>query len=268
MLAHLGVGHLVVADHDRVEPSNLPRIVGATRRDAGLFPLFGRSESLPKLGQRFSRPKVAVAERVARRAQPSIRFEAIIGDVVDADTAALFRDTDALFLATDTMQSRLVFNALVHQYLVPGFQIGAKVRVDPKSRQVEEISSVARLVFPYPGAGCLSCNGWIDRAQAQHEALPKSEREAQRYVNDPDVHEPSVMTLNSIGAALVANDLMMMVTGLFSEDVDLGHRLYDAQRRSLQEMGGASQEGCRDCGLTEKSRLARGDRGRLPTRTR
>ncbi len=33
-LARLGVGHLVVADPDRIELSNLPRVVGATRRDA------------------------------------------------------------------------------------------------------------------------------------------------------------------------------------------------------------------------------------------
>lgn len=220
------------------------------------------------LGKRFARPKVAVADRVARRAQPDVRIEGIVGDVVDADTAARLRDSDALFLATDTMQSRLVFNALVHQYLIPGFQVGAKVRVDPKTRRVEEVFSVSRPVFPYSGAGCLSCGGWISAAQLQQEALPKSERDAQRYVDDAEVHEPSVMTLNAVGTALAANDLMMMVTGLFSDEVDIGHQLYDAQRRELQIMGGVSHVGCRDCGLTEKSRLGRGDRGRLPTRTR
>lgn len=267
-LAHLGVGHLVVVDHDRVEPSNLPRIVGATRRDAGLFPLVGRNKWLRTLGERFARPKVAVAERVARRAQPDIRFEAIVGDVVDADTAGSLRDADALFLATDTMQSRLVFNALVHQYLIPGFQVGAKVRVDAKTRRVEEVFSVARPVFPYSGAGCLSCGGWISAVQLQQEALPTVEREAQRYVDDVEVHEPSVMTLNAVGAALAANDLMMMVTGLFSENADLGQHLYDAQSRLLQTMGSVSRADCRDCGLTERSRLGRGDRGRLPTRAK
>lgn len=267
MLAHLGVGHLIVIDHDRVESSNLPRIVGATRRDAGLFPLTGRSKSLRGMGLRFARYKVAVAERVARHAQPDIRFEAIIGDVVDADTAASLRDADVLFLATDTMQSRLVFNALVHQYLIPGFQVGAKVRVEAKSRRVDEVFSVARPVFPYSGAGCLSCGGWISAAQLQLEALPETEREAQRYVDDAEVHEPSVMTLNSIGTALAAHDLMMMVTGLFSDDVRLDQHLYDAQSRELQSMVGTSYTDCHDCGLTKKSRLGRGDRGRLPTRS-
>lgn len=268
MLARLGVGHLVVVDHDRVEPSNLPRIVGATGRDAGLFPLIGRSKRLSTFGQRFARHKVAVAERVARRAQPNIEFEAIVGNVVDADTAALLRDADVLFLATDTMQSRLVFNALMHQYLIPGFQIGAKVRVDPSTRQVDEVFSVSRPVFPYAGAGCLLCGEWISAAQLQQESLSEAEREAQRYVDDPDVHEPSVMTLNAVGAALAANDLMIMVTGLFYDDVELDQYLYDARSRALQAMSGVGKGGCRDCGLSQKSRLGRGDRGRLPTRLR
>lgn len=266
MLAHLGIGHLVVVDYDRVEPSNLPRIVGATRWDAGMFPWNGGSRFLRGLGQRFARPKVAVAERVARRAQPGIRFEAIIGDIVDAETAARLRDVDVLFLATDTMQSRLVFNAIVHQYLIPGFQVGAKVRVDAESHQVEEVFSVARPVFPYSGAGCLSCGGWISAAQLQQEELSESAREAQRYVDDSEVHEPSVMTLNAVGTALAANDLMMMVTGLIDRDVALDQHLYEAQSRVLQSMATASRADCSDCGLDKKSRLGRGDRWRLPTR--
>lgn len=268
MLARLGVGHLIVIDPDHVEPSNLPRIVGATHRDAGLLPIAERNKLLRLLISRFVRPraKVAVAERVARQANPAIRFDPVVGDVVDATTAALLVDVDALFLATDTMQSRHVFNALVHQYLIPGFQVGAKVRVDPKTRQVDEVFSVNRPVFPYPGGGCLACGGWISAAQLQEEALSTAEREAQRYVDDPDVHEPSVITLNAIGTSLAANDLLMVVTGLFSEDADLGHQLYDAEQRELVSMDGSPQPSCRECGTTEKSHFGRGDRGHLPCR--
>ena len=39
-------------------------------------------------------------------------------------------DCDYLFLAADTMRARLLFNAIVHQYLVPGVQVGAKVHED------------------------------------------------------------------------------------------------------------------------------------------
>src|SRR4029077_19752821 len=33
-LARLGVGHIVAVDYQRIDPTNLPRIVGATRLDA------------------------------------------------------------------------------------------------------------------------------------------------------------------------------------------------------------------------------------------
>jgi hypothetical protein len=247
MLARLGVGHLVLIDHDVVELSNIPRIVGATRADVGL-------------------PKVRIAERVALRAQPGVRIDAIVGDVVDNETARFLVDVDVLFLATDTMQSRRVVNALIHQYLIPGFQIGAKVRVDPKTQLVDDVFAVSRTLMPYPGGGCLLCNGLIPPTRLAEEALSERERIAQRYVEDSDVHEPSVITLNAIGAAHAANDMLMMVTSLFDPDVDLGYRLLDARTRTALAVGVTADDLCGDCGIDQRSRFARGDRGRLPTR--
>jgi molybdopterin/thiamine biosynthesis adenylyltransferase len=268
MLSRLGVGHIVTIDPQRVEPSNIPRIVGATRRDAGLFPLLARIPTGQRLGSHFARHKVHVAERVARQAQPDIRFDAIVGNVVDAETAGLLRDADVLFLATDNMQSRLVFNALVHQYLIPGFQIGAKVRPDPHTRRVVEICAVSRPVLPYAGGGCLLCNRLIPPGRLQQETLSEEERLAQRYVEDDEVAEPSVITLNTIGAGHATNDLLLMVTGLFAEGTDLRHLLYDARTRSMFVTNPTNNRECLHCGTGTKSQLARGDRGVVPCRAR
>jgi hypothetical protein len=81
------------------------------------------------------------------------RVEAIFGDFLQADIAAKFVDCDYLFLAADTMRARLLFNAVVHQYLIPGVQVGAKVRVDPKSGEVLDAYSVVRPVTS--DSGCL-----------------------------------------------------------------------------------------------------------------
>ena len=90
------------------------------------------------------RAKVEVAKRVAHEANPKVRFEAIEGSVVDASVACRLTDVDFLFLATDTMQSRLIFNVLVHQYLIPGIQIPRDGQRDEKQvsrKATEEISS-------------------------------------------------------------------------------------------------------------------------------
>jgi molybdopterin/thiamine biosynthesis adenylyltransferase len=268
MLSRLGVGHIVTIDPQRVEPSNIPRIVGATRRDAGLFPLLERIPVGQRLGSRFARHKVHVAERVARQAQPGIRFDAIVGDVVDTETADLLRDADVLFLATDNMESRLVFNALVHQYLIPGFQIGAKVRPNLRTRLVEEISAVSRPVLPYAGGGCLLCNRLIPPGRLQQETLSEEERLAQRYVDDDEVAEPSVITLNTIGAGHAANDMLLIVTALFADETDLRHLLFDGRTRSMLVANPTTNPGCLHCGSGTKSQIARGDWGTLPCRVR
>lgn len=265
-LARLGVGHIVAVDFDRVELSNLPRIVGATQWDA--MALLSRQPHLwlQQLGRRLARRKVHVARRVARQANPAIRFDAVVGDVLDEPTARLLSDVDFLFLASDAIQTRLVFNALVHQYLIPGAQIGAKVPVDPRTRRVGDIFVATRPVLPYPGGGCLECHQLIPPARLQAEALTDRERCAQRYVDDEAIAEPSMITLNALSAAQAANDLMMMFTGLFEESVGLSQQLHWVRERTLAPIAPRRDPRCPDCSLAPASRRSRGDRARLPCR--
>lgn len=264
-LARLGVGHIVAVDFDRVDLTNLPRVVGATEQDALSILTRSKNPLLKRLGERLAQRKVFVARRVAKHANPKIRYEAIVGDIVDESIARKLIDVDFLFLATDSIQSRLVFNALVHQYLIPGAQIGIKPLVD-KSHVVEQIQVASRIVMPYPGGGCLSCNRLIPPNRLALEGLSENEKRAQRYIDDDEVLEPSVITLNVLSAARVANDFMMMFTGLFSEKVNLNHLMEFAEMRELNRVGHLTDERCLDCGRLKMSRFARGDRVRLPCR--
>lgn len=263
MLARLGVGHILAIDPDMVEESNLSRVVGATRRDAlGIFP----GIELPwfrRLAKRTARSKVTIAERVARAANPEMRFEAMLGDVADPNVARRLLDCDFVFLATDTMQSRLLFNQVVHQYLIPGVQIGAKVPVD-EGGVVGEVRVVVRPVMP--DAGCLLCAGAISPTQLNREALSLEDRERQRYVDDPLVHEPSIITLNALGASQAVNDFLFVFTGLHEPRTRLRGRFQWARERRWEEIQDKPQEECRHCGHGSKSAYARGDGRRLPTR--
>jgi molybdopterin/thiamine biosynthesis adenylyltransferase len=265
-LARLGVGHIVAVDFDRVDITNLPRIVGATHWDALSFLSGSKQPFLRELGKRYARHKVRVAERVAKQARPGIQYDAIVGSIVDKHIARLLTDADFLFLASDTMQSRLVFNALVHQYLIPGAQVGAKVWIDKKTGSVGDIHVASRLVLPYPGGGCLDCHQLISPERLRLEALSENERKAQRYVDDEDIKEPSVITLNVLSAAQVVNDLMMMFTGLYEDATSVNHLMGFVRERSVNRIEPVENEQCLDCGDSSRSRSARGDRFRLPCR--
>jgi tRNA A37 threonylcarbamoyladenosine dehydratase len=114
-----------------VAVSNLPRLTGATLWDA-LSWFAGETQPawLRRLAIRFARTKVHLARRNILQANPRARVEAIFGDFMEAEIASMFVDCDYLFLAADTMRARLLFNAIVHQYLIPGVQVGGKVQVD------------------------------------------------------------------------------------------------------------------------------------------
>ncbi len=154
MLARLGVGTLVVIDPDRVDQTNLPRL-DATRFDA-LVPLRRLGALGERVANRFSTRKTRLARRAARRANPDIKFIGIPKNVIEPSTAAQLVDCDFLFLAADSHQARMVFNAVVHQYLIPGIQLGTRIDVDRDSGAVTDIRTNIRLVLPR--SGCLRCN--------------------------------------------------------------------------------------------------------------
>jgi hypothetical protein len=266
-LARLGVGHIVAVDFDRIDPTNLPRVVGSTRWDALSF-LYRPDDThwMEKIRQRLARRKVYIARRVARKANPDILYDAVVGDVVDEETARLLTDVDFLFLASDTMQSRLVFNALVHQYLIPGMQIGVKVSAGNRPGSVALVTTATRPVFPYPEGGCLECHQLISGERLALEAVGEQERQAQQYVEDETVHAPSVITLNALSAAPAVNAFMMVVTGLYREDVTLNHQLNFVQTDELLNVEPMVAEYCPDCSYSLNSRRGRGDRFRLPCR--
>ena len=107
-LGRLGVGHFVLIEPERVAPSNLPRLPGASRWDA-LMPLRHPKwpEWLNRAADRWSTPKVRIAERVIRRANRSAKIRVVMRDVTEATSAAALLDCDYLLLAADTMRARL-----------------------------------------------------------------------------------------------------------------------------------------------------------------
>lgn len=268
-LARLGVGRLVVVDPDVVEPSNLPRLPGASRLDAmAHIDRDGIPEWMRAQVRRLAKPKVRVARRIARRANHAVELVSIRGDIADDAVAQCLRGADFVFLAADTMLARDVVNQYAYQYLVPTLQVGSKVVVAPTSGDVTDVFAVVRHVGF--GPGCMRCNGLIDPVGLSEESLADAaQAERQRYVDDPDVAVPSVITLNSTGASFAANDFMLSTVGLGGAQP--AHRVL--RNRPVGQMGihvttmdPDPSPGCPVCSTSEGSTFARGDAMDLPTR--
>lgn len=191
-LSRLGVGNFILVDPDRLEPSNVSRVVGATAADALRHTL-----------------KVDIARRVIAEANGNAKVTTIADDVAKQSVAHSLTSADYIFLAADSMRARLIFNAVVHQYLIPGVQLGSKVTTDKQGR-VTDVMSAVRPVRP--GLGCLWCNQLIDPTLLAIEAKTDDERKAQAYgVAEPN---PSVIALNAVSAAHGVNDFMLDFLGI------------------------------------------------------
>ena len=259
LLGRLGVGEFVLADPERAESTNLPRLIAARRRD-GVLPSW-----LPRLvADKLRSHKVRMAARNIRRANRDARIEVLARDFLDADVAARFTDCDFLFLGADTMGARLLFNAIVHQYGIPGIQVGAKIPV-AEDGTVGNVFCVSRMVTPEQG--CLWCNGLISPARLQDEAVPEAAKRGYSYLDDPVVAAPSVVTMNAIACSHAADEFLFHLTGLRYDDAETGWFRWNSRRALAGYDMPRRDEDCAECSGREHSRLGMGDAGILPTRS-
>jgi hypothetical protein len=170
-------------------------------------------------------------------------------------------DCDYIFLAADSHQARMVFNAIVHQYLVPGVQIGTRIDVDPSSGEIRDIRTNVRSVTP--STGCLRCNDLISSSKLQDESRDRRDRERNQYV--VELPAPSVITFNTLAAGQAANDFLLAMGELISSDAPTDYLRFRPRERKMEPVVGLpARADCPDCGHSSNSRRARGDSTELP----
>jgi hypothetical protein len=240
-LARLGVGYFLLVDDDLVEDSNLSRIVGASLEDA-----------------HSGVTKANVAQRIILQANDHAQINVIVDDIAKESVAKEVTGCDYVFLAADSMRARLVFNAIVHQYLVPGVQLGSKVRSGFDGTIIDVIS-VNRPVRP--GQGCLWCNQLIDTNALAKEAKTDDERRSQAYgVGEAN---PSVISLNAVSAAHAVNDFLLDYLCLRRETDPLHYEHFHPLRHTRSLVQPRRDPECSECSQTGR-RYARGDSVELP----
>lgn len=240
-LSKLGVGNFVLIDDDKVETTNLSRIIGANQNDV--------------LTKKY---KTEIASRVIKDANPNATIELINDDFAKESVALRCTNSNFIFLAADSMRARLVFNALVHQYLIPGVQLGSKLRSDLNGNLLDAIS-VNRPVRP--GHGCLWCNQLIDTTILAKEAKTDEERKSQAYgVEEPN---PSVISLNAISAAHAVNDFLFDFLALRTNNNKLSYEHFYHLKNTRSLVEPRKDETCSECSK-DGMRFAHGDSVKLP----
>ncbi len=237
-LAHLGVGQLLLIDHDTVDTSNLNRLAGATPADIG-------------------RPKVVVASKTVSAINPNARVEGVIGDVVDEDVAAKLLEVDFIFGCTDSMASRAVINQIAYQYLIPAIDMGVAIHV----RDGHIASVTGRVQMLSPGLGCLVCADGVDGQRVRWELMSPAQRRADPYFENASVPQPAVMPLNGIVTSAAVAMFLSAVTG-YPGEARLLH--YDGLRGSMRPQVLTARHRCIVC--SDEGALACGDAWTLPVR--
>lgn len=193
-LAHLGIGHLILIDHDTVERKNLNRLVGA---------------SVDTIGQR----KVEVYAKLIRNISETTQVTTIPVSLLDRDDNAAreyVKGADVIFGCVDNNGTRLILNQIAVRYMVPLIDGGSGVQLAHDSTPLI-IGGQTHVVLP--GAGCLQCRGYIHPQRAAFDLAPKHVQDIERALGyGTEKEAPSVISLNGVIASLQVTELLFLLS--------------------------------------------------------
>lgn len=243
MLVRIGVRDITLIDPDKVEESNLSRLLGATPSDVG-------------------RPKVDVLKGWGEKVQPGVAIVAIKGSVTDEKTVLLLRDMDFVFCCTDTHWSRAVLNQFAYQYLVPVVDMGIQFEVDPSGA----LHGGGKVVRLGPGFPCAWCYGFLDPGRVAEESMEPQQRETlakEGYVRGVDAPAPTVISFNGAVASAAVSDFLAYATGYAGDAGPAPRRNFDLLTGTVRRATALPKD---ECVCSETGAKALGDSEPLPAK--
>lgn len=199
-LAHIGIGRIVVIDPDRLETSNVNRVVGVTYRDIGR----GKANLLVKRFSSLGAQLVAVHARA----------ETLQG-------RRWIARSDVVLGGLDGFRPRDNVERICRSALVPYIDIGLTITIG----QAGTVSAVGgQIVTSVPNGPCLRCVGVIT-----DESLA---RDREEYVAGPP--EQQVIPMNGILASQAVTIALALLTGFSTSHPLPPHLLYDGLEHSLR----------------------------------
>lgn len=199
-LAHLGVGHFRFIDPDRIEASNLNRLVGATQADVD-----------------EARYKVDIAERSIKAIRPWATVKTAKQTWQHADV--MLKDVHVIFGCVDGYQQRDFLESAARRFCVPYIDIGMDI-----ARLAEHHFAIAgQMILSLPGGPCMRCLGFLTP-----ERLAKEEN---RY-GDAGIN-PQVIWTNGTLASLAVGTFVRLVAPWWSSDETFNWLELDGNRQTV-----------------------------------
>lgn len=191
-LSYLGVGALTVLDGDRVETSNLNRLIGAGEADLGLA-------------------KVTVAAREAKRINPELTLSAIDSHFDPVHPPPGLERIDFLFGSVDEDSVRLGLVRFTSTHRIPYLDLASDVTADGEYG--------GRIVFAADGERCLSCLGELDQHALARAQMSESQRQGDDRIYGVErdallASGPSVVSINGAVASLAVTEFIVWATDL------------------------------------------------------
>lgn len=195
-LALLGVGSIVVVDHDDIDESNRNRHFCARSGD----PIPGTL-------------KVDVARRMVQEFDPDISVETVPCSLITEEGFDAVKSADYVIGCVDLEGVRLVLTELCSAYAKPYIDVSSGIEAGSPTLYG------GRVCCAIGGEGCLVCMGELDMAEAGRDLETVEQRRDRDAIYGVDralldQRGPSVVSVNAVVASLAVTEFMKLCTGL------------------------------------------------------
>lgn len=191
-LLRMGVGELIVVDHDHVEHKNLNRVLNTNQDDAA-------SRAL----------KVNVFQRAATSIRPAAVVKAIPLDIGTPTALKAVATADIVFCCVDSLAGRHVCDRLAAAMLQPLFDVGVTIPVRTPTHGMVISNVCGRVDYVKPGGMTLGDRGIYTPALLEAEYLQRADptvyadRVKEGYMPGAGQEAPSVICVNMHAASAV-----------------------------------------------------------------
>lgn len=247
-LVRLGIGEIVIVDHDEMEDRNVNRILNSTMQDANE----GRS-------------KVEVLAEAVTRIGLGTRVIAIKENLWNSDVIRAVAQCDVVFGCMDSVDGRYLLNTISTFYNIPYFDVGIRLIASREGNDRGGVQEVCGTVhYIRPGRSSLMSRGMFTMQQVAAAGLARNDPAAHQrqikdgYIRGAQGNRPAVISVNMLGASLAVNEFLARLHP-FREDPNNIHAAVGFSLASMEIISDPEEGACpilsRSVGMGDKTPL-------------